>query len=520
MDQYIQFNEEIFEIKIKDKNSLFINRNDITLNNEFQKFSNKLIKIEFLNLIGFYLIEKTYFCAISTKLIPIKSQFNIFNITEFKVLQISNGPLNEEGKSLIEKGLQISPLYLSTNIDLSLTLPLQFLKNESRSLFIWNNESINLFKKLFNNNNLITPIISGFIASFEISNIQFLLISRRSSKRVGTRFWIRGSDEEGYVANFVETEQIITINEIQYSFIQIRGSIPIYWTQYPDLSRLPSIKVGDNEENEKRFKKHFQLLHELYGNIIVISLTDINGKEKEITSIYNNLGLNDSNINFHYFDFHKECSKMRYNNINKLINQIEEEIKLIGWTEINNNKLIQKQNGIIRTNCIDCLDRTNVVQSIISKKIIENQIKNISIEFDSLFRGIWTDNADFLSLQYAGTPALKTDFTRTGKRSKIGMLNDGKNSIKRYFINTCEDGLRQDSYDIINQNKEIKSLEKDSFLISLLKSFLMLIISILLILTGNLQKGKRKLLDTRMKLVNTPRFLNIKFPEKKLKFDK
>ena len=38
-------------------------------------------------------------------------------------------------------------------------------------------------------------------------------------------------------------------------------------------------------------------------------------------------------------------------------------------------------------------------------------------ELETAFRNAWTDNADALSILYTGTPALKTDFTRTGKRS-------------------------------------------------------------------------------------------------------
>jgi hypothetical protein len=44
-----------------------------------------------------------------------------------------------------------------------------------------------------------------------------------------------------------------------------------------------------------------------------------------------------------------------------------------------------------------------------------------------------------ISIQYTGTPALKTDFTRTGKRTHKGALNDGKHSIRRYFINNFQD---------------------------------------------------------------------------------
>lgn len=45
-----------------------------------------------------------------------------------------------------------------------------------------------------------------------------------------------------------------------------------------------------------------------------------------------------------------------------------------------------------------------------------------------------------MSIQYTGTPALKTDFTRTGKRTKAGAINDGINSVKRYFLNNFYDG--------------------------------------------------------------------------------
>ena len=64
------------------------------------------------------------------------------------------------------------------------------------------------------------------------------------------------------------------------------------------------------------------------------------------------------------------------------------------------------------------------------------------------FRNAWTDNADRLSLLYTGTPALKTDFTRTGKRSTAGALNDGKHSMIRYYINNFTDGYNNDCLDL------------------------------------------------------------------------
>lgn len=38
-------------------------------------------------------------------------------------------------------------------------------------------------------------------------------------------------------------------------------------------------------------------------------------------------------------------------------------------------------------------------------------------KFEEIFRDAWTNNANVISLLYSGTPALKTDFTRTGKRT-------------------------------------------------------------------------------------------------------
>lgn len=47
----------------------------------------------------------------------------------------------------------------------------------------------------------------------------------------GTRFNVRGSNDNGHVANFVETEQVIFMENKVASFILIRGSIPLFWEQ-------------------------------------------------------------------------------------------------------------------------------------------------------------------------------------------------------------------------------------------------------------------------------------------------
>lgn len=61
---------------------------------------------------------------------------------------------------------------------------------------------------------------------------------------------------------------------------------------------------------------------------------------------------------------------------------------------------------------------------------------------------VWADNGDTISQQYAGTGALKSDFTRTGKRTIFGLLQDGIKSAVRYYKTNFTDGYRQDAIDL------------------------------------------------------------------------
>jgi hypothetical protein len=68
---------------------------------------------------------------------------------------------------------------------------------------------------------------------------------------------------------------------------------------------------------------------------------------------------------------------------------------------------------------------------------------------ENIFRNSWADNADAMSMLYTGTPALKTDFTRTGKRTMKGAAADGYNSVTRYYINNFTDGYYCDCLDFL-----------------------------------------------------------------------
>lgn len=52
----------------------------------------------------------------------------------------------------------------------------------------------------------------------------------------GTRYYSRGINDEGHVANFNETEQILIINNFIFSFVSVRGSVPLFWQQDNNMS--------------------------------------------------------------------------------------------------------------------------------------------------------------------------------------------------------------------------------------------------------------------------------------------
>ncbi|KAJ9101480.1 hypothetical protein QFC19_005131 [Naganishia cerealis] len=246
--------------------------------------------------------------------------------------------------------------------------------------------------------------------------VDIAVISRRSKDRAGLRFQRRGIDEDGNVANFVETEMMIRVKVEGkwsiFSFTQTRGSIPLFWSQSSTLTDMKPAPVLDRpvEQSIATAKLHFDELKRRYGPQTIINLAELTGKESVVTLGYRAVtkALEDKDVRYTEFDFHNEWEVMR------------------------------EQSGTFRVNCIDCLDRTNVVESALARHILTNQLTQVGRTPDSLtsdiewvFNDMWANNGDQISRLYAGTSALKGDFTRTGKRDLTGMIHDGLNSVTR-----------------------------------------------------------------------------------------
>ena len=265
------------------------------------------------------------------------------------------------------------------------------------------------------------------------------LISRRSVKRAGLRYLRRGVDEQGHTANGVETEQILSSpswdsSSSIHSFVQLRGSIPIFFSQTPySFKPVPQVQHSA-DTNFAAFKKHFENISARYGNVQVATLVEKHGNEAIVGNEYEkhmdrlNAENGENKIGFEWFDFHAQCRGMKFENVSILTDALADKLDSFGHTVVAEGKQVTKQTGVLRTNCMDCLDRTNVVQSACGRRALESQLKEEGIDFSlqvdqtgHFFNTLWADNGDAISKQYASTAALKGDFTRTRKRDYKGV---------------------------------------------------------------------------------------------------
>jgi hypothetical protein len=121
---------------------------------------------------------------------------------------------------------------------------------------------------------------------------------------------------------------------------------------------------------------------------------------------------------------------MRFENVARLVNILQTKIKTFGEWTIQGGEIHSQQTGIIRTSCMDSLDRTNVAQSAFAQFMLQQDLENEGFEIDLFhdestqwFNTLWADNGDAISRQYASTAALKGDFTRTRKRNYRGAVS-------------------------------------------------------------------------------------------------
>ncbi|KAL1315963.1 phosphoinositide phosphatase SAC7-like [Arachis hypogaea] len=374
-----------------------------------------------------------------------------------------------------ETNLTLSAQRLNALGDESKLLPLW---RQAEPRFLWNNYMLEVLidNKL---DPYLLPVVQGsfhyFQAAIGKETIDVTLIARRCTRRNGTRLWRRGADADGYAANFVETEQIMQLNGYTASFVQVRGSIPLLWEQIVDLTYKPKFELMKHDEAPRVLERHFLDLRKKYGAVLAVDLVNKHGGEGRLCEKFGSTvqQVASDDVRYVHFDFHQVCGHIHFERLSILYDQISDFIDTNGYLLLNEKgEKMKEQRGIVRTNCIDCLDRTNVTQSMIGRKMLEYQLRRLGVfgaeetisshkNLDEKFKILWANHGDDISTQYTGTPALKGDFVRFGHRTFQGILKDGWNALLRYYLNNFSDGTRQDAIDLL-QGHYIVSVSRDA----------------------------------------------------------
>ncbi|KAL2061396.1 hypothetical protein VTL71DRAFT_7669 [Oculimacula yallundae] len=480
----------------------------------------------------------------------------VYKVISTEFLPLRERPLHDPEEdnylSLLKTFIKSGPMYFSYSFDLTNTFQRQSQIDHSSPLwkraddrFFWNKfiqSDLIDFRSTGTRNHqgqqpavdpYILPVIFGMmeIATTRIKStpLTMVLITRRSRHRAGTRYFSRGIDEQGHVSNFNETEQIIILNdstsglggfaggngmqngkvggsggkEVQImSYVQTRGSVPVYWAEVNTLHYTPKLQIRGVETAVKSARLHFEEQIRLYGDNFLVNLVNQKGREQRVKEAYEQMvkllvsapaertqadEVTDEKfhvvepsgrrsemdrLHYVYFDFHNETKGLQWHRAQLLLDRLSDSLEkqqyfrgidmpadTEGRLEVRNH-----QTSVVRTNCMDCLDRTNVVQSMLARYTLNRQLTDLGVlspgetfttsdpTFEVLFRKLWADNADVVSRSYSGTGALKTDFTRTGQRTKAGALQDLQNSITRYAKNNFADGPKQDAFDLFLGN--------------------------------------------------------------------
>ena len=354
----------------------------------------------------------------------------------------------------------------------------------------------------------ILPIVHGFVDQSNVSiygkPIYVTLIARRSKKYAGTRFLKRGANNSGDVANEVETEQIVCDASIgsdkvghYTSFVHMRGSVPAHWAQ--DISKIqpkPPIFVETQDPYAQVAGKHFNQLLGRYGSpVVVINLVKKRERRKHesllseefLTHInYLNQFLPAQHrIQYCHFDMARCNKKTDANVMGRLGDIAYRAVKKVGifhnraTSYLQQNRggrldrelldswrdrvgrdagSIMKQTGIIRTNCVDCLDRTNTAQFSIGLCALGFQLHALGVlevprlETDTdcvrMLEEMYEDHGDTLALQYGGSALIHRIKTYRKQSPWTSKGNDIMQTMRRYYSNTLSDAEKQNTMNI------------------------------------------------------------------------
>lgn len=479
------------------------------------------LKCVFWGLLGFIRFTESYYMLIITKRqqVAMIGGHYVYQVEGTELVPLTTGSSSRFSSNRNPEEARF--LGILNNLDLSRSFYFSYSYNITRSLqhniirqrtslnegkysfghdfngmFVWNHHLLKPARHALKlPHDWCVPIIHGFIdqAALDIFGraVYITIIGRRSRFFAGARFLKRGINDMGYVANDVETEQIVSemlttsfhapgprlfTNPNWTSYVHHRGSIPLYWTQdNSGVTPKPNIDLNLQDPFYQPAALHFDNLFERYGCPIYV-LNLIKSRERtprESKLLYEfqhcveflNQSLpEDKKIMYKAFDMSR-ASKTRGGDVIGNLEVIAEEIlRTTGFFHNGDSDYDEPhvQNGIARTNCIDCLDRTNAAQFVIGKCAFGKQLQALGVlaaeevDYDTdavnIFTHMFHDHGDTIAVQYGGSHLVNTMATYRKLNHWQSHSRDMVESFKRYYHNSFLDNQRQEAYNLFLGN--------------------------------------------------------------------
>ncbi|PIN11591.1 putative phosphoinositide phosphatase [Handroanthus impetiginosus] len=462
-------------------------------------------------IVGFIKFLGPYYMLLITKRRRIGAicGHNIYAISKTEIIPLPNAAVrssmfNYKNENRYKKLLCMVDLtkdfYFSYSYHVMRSLQKNMCDNETgqvlyETMFVWNEFLTRGIRNILQNTLWTVALVYGFFkqATLPISgrNLKLTLIARRSRHYAGTRYLKRGVNEKGRVANDVETEQILIEDfpeglPLQISsVVQNRGSIPLFWSQ--ETSRLnlkPDIILSKKDQTYSATRLHFENLVKRYGNPIII-LNLIKTKEKKpresilrieyanAIEVINKDLSEENRLKFIHLDLHKH-SQGKAESVLQLLGkmgayalpltgffycQATKEMLSEGHLKWPSFKPLMFQKGVLRTNCIDCLDRTNVAQYAYGLVALGYQLHALGVTSatkmdldDPLaveLMGFYERMGDTLAHQYGGSAAHNKIFSeRRGQWKAATQSQEFFRTLQRYYSNAYMDTEKQNAINV------------------------------------------------------------------------
>ncbi|KAK6908776.1 polyphosphoinositide phosphatase [Kwoniella mangroviensis CBS 8886] len=356
----------------------------------------------------------------------------------------------------------------------------------------------------------VLPLIYGFLDQAKINvftrTVYLTLIARRSRHYAGARFLTRGANEHGHVANEVETEQIVseplatpfgTRNKSDdarplsdhgagygayTSFLQYRGSIPVMWHQESNqMTPRPPIEITIKDPFYTPAAKHFDDLLGRYGAPIfilnLIKSRETVPRESKLLAEYgqcveylNQFLPEGKKMTYIAWDM-AQAAKSGHQDVMGVLEDIcEEALQATNFfhggparNEVGTGPYRDKpllQHGILRVNCVDCLDRTNAAQFAIAKRAFGHQLYALglistphlpfSCDAVDVLTEMYHDHGDTLAWQYTGSALVNRvdTYRRTKAAQWSSHSRDLLENIRRFYNNSMLDADKQSAINL------------------------------------------------------------------------